>query len=50
MDATAGYGNFKSWDSKAWTNHVPHQRIFLIGSPQRVADWLMALNQAGCDG
>ena len=56
MEAVAGYANhFKSGDSKAWTNHVPRERILggnvhLVGSPQQVADWLIALNRAGCDG
>ena len=56
MEAAAGYANhFKSGDSKAWTNHVPRERILggnvhLVGNPQQVADWLIALNKAGCDG
>lgn len=56
MEAATGYANhFKSGDSKAWTNHVPRERILggnvhLIGSPRQVADWLIALNRAGCDG
>ncbi|MGY3387717.1 FMNH2-dependent dimethyl sulfone monooxygenase [Bradyrhizobium sp. USDA 3311] len=55
-EAAAGYANhFKSGDSKAWNNHVPHERILggnvhLIGSPEQVADWLIALNKVGCDG
>lgn len=56
MEAAVGYANhFKSGDSKAWTNHVPQERILggnvhLIGSPRQVADWLIDLNKAGCDG
>jgi FMNH2-dependent dimethyl sulfone monooxygenase len=56
MEAAVGYANhFRSGDSKAWTNHVPHDRILggnvhLIGDPRQVADWLIALNGAGCDG
>ncbi|WP_271553609.1 LLM class flavin-dependent oxidoreductase [Bradyrhizobium sp. CCBAU 45394] len=55
-EAAAGYANhFKSGDSKAWNNHVPLERILggnvhLIGSPEQVADWFIALNKAGCDG
>jgi FMNH2-dependent dimethyl sulfone monooxygenase len=56
MEAAAGYANhFKSGDATAWKNHVPRDRILggnvhLIGSPRQVADWLIALNHAGCDG
>lgn len=56
MEAAVGYANhFKSGDGKAWANHVPHDRILggnvhLIGDPRQVADWLIALNKAGCDG
>ncbi|WP_245474590.1 hypothetical protein [Bradyrhizobium sp. Leo121] len=51
-----GYANhFKSGDAAAWKNHVPRDRIrggnvHLIGSPRQVADWLTALNRAGCEG
>jgi dimethylsulfone monooxygenase len=56
MEAAAGYANhFRSGDSKAWTNHVPRDRILggnvhLVGDPRQVADWLIGLNRAGCDG
>jgi len=42
MAAAAGYANhFKSGDGKAWTNHVPRERILggnvhLIGSPRQL--------------
>jgi FMNH2-dependent dimethyl sulfone monooxygenase len=42
-------------DSKAWSNHRRQDRILggnvhLIGDPRQVADWLVRLKLAGCDG
>ncbi len=56
MEAATGYANhFRGGDSKGRGNHVPRERILggnvhFPGSPQQVADWLVALNRADCDG
>ena len=42
-------------DSQAWKNHKSSDRVLggniqLIGNPEQIADWLVRLHQAGCDG
>ena len=55
-EALQGYFNhFALADSKAWGKHDLKGRILggnvqLIGNPEQVADGLIKLNRAGCDG
>jgi FMNH2-dependent dimethyl sulfone monooxygenase len=49
------FNHFAQADSKAWGQHDIERRILggnvqLIGSPEQVAEGLLALNKAGCDG
>lgn len=49
------FNHFAAADSKAWGKHDQQGRILggnvqLIGSPEQVAEGLIDLNRAGCDG
>ena len=49
------FNHFAAADSKAWGQHDIERRILggnvqLVGSPRQVADGILALNAAGCDG